>query len=65
MKQLMRFGRRVPLPSTAQILHDLRIAQREDDLNAHPKIVAAAPTKHAGRRLPHGVASSATTDGHQ
>jgi hypothetical protein len=54
MKQLMRFGRRVPLPSTAQILHDLRIAQREDDLKAHPKIVAAAPTKRAGRGLPHG-----------
>ncbi|MCW2276131.1 hypothetical protein GJ654_17595 [Rhodoblastus acidophilus] len=31
MKQLMRFGRRVPLPSTVQIVHDLLVAQRNEE----------------------------------
>jgi len=31
MKQLMRFGRRVPLPSTVQIVHELLAAQRNED----------------------------------
>jgi len=54
MKQLMRFGRRVPPPSTAQILHDLRVAQRESDLKAHAGISDATPNKAAGPTLPHG-----------
>jgi len=53
MKQLMRFGRRVPLPSIAQILHELRVAQHEDDLKAHAKSVAAQPTKDVGPALPN------------
>ncbi len=31
MAQLMRFGRRVPLPSTVQIVHDLLVAQRDEN----------------------------------
>ncbi|MBB4200349.1 hypothetical protein CCR94_15220 [Rhodoblastus sphagnicola] len=31
MKQLMRFGRRVPLPATVQIVHDLLVMEREDN----------------------------------
>jgi hypothetical protein len=60
MKQLMRFGRRVPLPSTAQILRELRVAQRDDDLKTHSKIITAeatiaeAPKKDAGPAMPPG-----------
>jgi hypothetical protein len=31
MKQLMRFGRRVPLPATVQIVHELLLAERNDN----------------------------------
>jgi len=38
MGDLIRFGRRVPLPSTVQILHDLLVAQQND--NAHRANIA-------------------------
>jgi hypothetical protein len=31
MSQLTRFGRRVPLPSIVQIVHELLVAQRNDN----------------------------------
>jgi hypothetical protein len=31
MAQLYRFGRRVPLPSTRQIMHDLRVMAAQED----------------------------------
>lgn len=31
MKQLMRFGRRVPLPAIMQIIHELFVAQQNDN----------------------------------
>jgi hypothetical protein len=43
MAQLMRFGRRVPLPSTAQIIHDLRLMEEND------KARKAASTQDAGK----------------
>ena len=30
MRTLMRFGRRVPLPSTVQILHDLLLMEQKE-----------------------------------
>ena len=42
MAQLMRFGRRVPLPSTVQIIHDLLVMEQND--NAH----RATPAEGAG-----------------
>ena len=32
MAQTMRFGRRVPLPSTRQIIHELKVYGLEEDL---------------------------------
>ena len=44
MAQSMRFGRRIPLPSTRQIIHELRVyAAKEDEriLGAAAKSVPA------------------------
>ncbi len=37
MGQLIRFGRRVPLPSTVQIVHDLLVAQRDENAQLKAK----------------------------
>lgn len=34
MKHLMRFGRRIPLPSTAAIKHELRMMMHADRIRA-------------------------------
>lgn len=54
MAQLTRFGRRVPLPSTVQIVHDLLVMQQNDNAarantakdgrsNIDPEIAPPAP----------------------
>ncbi len=42
MSQLVRFGRRVPLPSTVQIVHDLLVIQANE--NVRPDVPADAPS---------------------
>lgn len=55
MGDLVRFGRRVPLPSTVQILHDLLVMARNDNASqpngaqafkakADPEMVVSAAT---------------------
>ena len=46
MGQLIRFGRRVPLPSTVQIVHDLLVAQRDE--NARRRDAATTSDAKAG-----------------
>ena len=43
MNQTTRFGRRLPLPSTAEIKHELRLMAAADELR---RVVAAHPEDH-------------------
>jgi hypothetical protein len=50
MADTFRFGRRVPLPSTRQILHELRVMLAND---------AAKERAAAGEKQPAGIANPA------
>jgi hypothetical protein len=50
MNQLMRFGRRVPLPSTVQIVHELLVAQQNDDARQAKEAKDAAAAGQPGPR---------------
>ena len=43
MNQIPRFARRLPLPSTADITHELRLMAAADELR---RVVAARPEDH-------------------
>jgi hypothetical protein len=51
MAQTYRFGRRIPLPSTVQILHELRVMSAQED----------AKQRAAAENKSEGVASRVTT----
>lgn len=56
MAQSMRFGRRIPLPSTRQIIHELRVyAAKEDEriLGAAAKPSAAPDSANFVPIAPH------------
>jgi len=44
MMDLRRFGRRLPLPSTAQIIHELRMVMLEDRIKELQKEIASNGT---------------------
>jgi hypothetical protein len=59
MRTLMRFGRRVPLPSTVQILHDLLLLEQKEKAfrpNGGPIGEAKAePESDIPASTPHGA----------
>ena len=42
MTQLMRFGRKIALPSTRQIIHELRVMALQDELRRLEKPLAGS-----------------------
>jgi hypothetical protein len=44
MGDLIRFGRRVPLPSSVQVLHDLLLMERNEKASAPNSAASTKPT---------------------
>jgi len=56
MNSFLHYGRRVPIPSTLQIVHELKVFGAEEDRLAQAALAAGAPAAAAGDIAPAAAA---------
>jgi hypothetical protein len=61
MAQLYRFGRRIRLPSTIQILHELRAFSAQEDARQRHLADAAMPETVSAIKIEDGSATTAVS----